>query len=161
MDEALVVNASPLIFLARIERLDLLASLAKLLVVPEAVIREIQAGSGRDGTADKVKVLPSILQVDDRPVPDRIRFWNLGAGESQVLAHGLERPGAEVVLDDLAARRCARSLGLSMIGTLGIVVLCRHRGVISAARPVIETLCEAGLRLGPALIDEALAKVGE
>jgi len=161
VDEALVVNASPLIFLARIERLDLLASLAKLLVVPEAVIREIQAGSGRDGTADKVKVLPSILQVDDRPVPDRIRFWNLGAGESQVLAHGLERPGAEVVLDDLAARRCARSLGLSMIGTLGIVVLCRHRGVISAARPVIETLCEAGLRLGPALIDEALAKVGE
>ena len=161
MDKALVVNASPLIFLARIERLDLLASLAKLLVVPEAVIREIQAGSGRDGTADKVKDLPSILQVDDRPVPDRIRFWNLGAGESQVLAHGLERPGAEVVLDDLAARRCARSLGLSMIGTLGIVVLCRHRGVISAARPVIETLREAGLRLKPALMDEALAKVGE
>lgn len=41
MDRALVVNASPLILLARIDRLDLLASLAKLLVVPEAVIREI------------------------------------------------------------------------------------------------------------------------
>lgn len=161
MDEVLVVNASPLIFLARIERLDLLASLGKLLVVPEAVIREIQAGSDRDETADKIKDLLSILQVGDRPVPDRIRFWNLGAGESQVLAHGLERPGAEVALDDLAARRCARSLGLSMIGTLGIVVLCRHRGVISAARPIIETLRGAGLRLKPALMDEALAKVGE
>lgn len=161
MDRALVVNASPLILLARIDLLDLLASLAKLLVVPEAVIREVQAGSHRDGTADKVKDLASILQVDDLPVPDRIRFWDLGAGESQVLAHALERPGAEVVLDDLAARRCARSLGLSMIGTLGIVVLCRHRGTISAARPVIEMLCEAGLRLKPALMDEALAKVGE
>jgi predicted nucleic acid-binding protein len=161
VDKALVVNASPLILLARIERLDLLASLAKSLVVPEAVIQEIQAGSHRDGTADKVKDFSSILQVDDRPVPDRIRFWNLGAGESQVLAHGLERSGAEVVLDDLAARRCARSLGLSMIGTLGIVVLCRHRGVISAARPIIETLREAGLRLKTALMDEALAKVGE
>ena len=161
MDRALVVNASPLILLARIERLDLLASLAKLLVVPEAVIREIQAGSDRDGTAGKIKDLASILQVDDRPVPDRIRFWDLGAGESQVLAHGLERPGMGVVLDDLAARRCARSLGLSMIGTLGVVVLCRHRGVISAARPVIEALREAGLRLKPALMDDALAKVGE
>jgi predicted nucleic acid-binding protein len=157
----LVVNASPLILLARIDRLDLLASLAKLLVVPKAVVREIQAGSDRDGTAGKVEALPSIFQVEDRPVPDRIRLWDLGAGESQVLVHAIERPGSEVVLDDLAARRCARSLGLSMIGTLGIVILCRHRGVLSAARPVIEMLCEAGLRLKPVLMNEALAKVGE
>jgi predicted nucleic acid-binding protein len=161
VDKALVVNASPLILLARIDRLDLLISLAKLLVVPEAVIREIQAGSDRDRTTDKIKDLPSIFRVDDRPVPDHIRIWDLGAGESQVLTHGLERPGAEVVLDDLAARRCARSLGLPMIGTMGIVLLCRHLGVISAARPVIETLREAGLRLKPALMDKALARVGE
>jgi predicted nucleic acid-binding protein len=117
VDRTLVVNASPLILLARIDRLDLLASLAKLLVLPEAVLREIQAGSHRDETADRVKNLPSIVQVSDRPTPDRIRLWDLGAGESQVLAYGLERPGVEVVLDDLAARRCARSLGLPMIGT--------------------------------------------
>lgn len=161
MDRVLVVNASPLILLSRTGRLDLLASLAKTLVVPEAVIREIRAGSDRDDTADRIKNLSSVLQVDDQPVPDRIRSWDLGAGESQVLVHGLERPGSEVVLDDLAARRCARSLGLPMIGTLGIVVLCRHRGLISAARPVIEALCNAGLRLKPRLVDEALAKVGE
>jgi predicted nucleic acid-binding protein len=148
-----------LIFLARIERLDLLASLAKLLVVPEAVIREIQAGSNRDGAADRVHDLVSILRVEDQP--DRIRLWDLGAGESQVLAHGLGRPGSEVVLDDLAARRCARSLDLPMIGTLGVVLLCRHRGVISAARPIIQALCNAGLRLKPALVDEALAKVNK
>jgi len=161
VDRALVVNASPLILLARIDRLDLLVSLAKLLVLPAAVVREIQAGSHRDETADRIKDLPSILRFADRPVPDRIRLWDLGAGESQVLAHGLERPGSEVVLDDLAARRCARSLGLPMIGTLGVVILCRHRGVISAARPIVEKLREAGLRLKPALMEEALAKVGE
>jgi predicted nucleic acid-binding protein len=161
VDRTLVVNASPLILLSRINRLDLLTSLAKLLVVPEAVAGEIQAGFHRDETADRIKNFSSILQVADRPVPDRIRLWDLGAGESQVLAHGLERPGAEVVLDDLAARRCARSLGLPMIGTLGVVILCRHRGVISAARPIIVKLYEAGLRLKPALMEEALAKVGE
>jgi len=48
-----------------------------------------------------------------------------------------------------------------MIGALGVVILCRHRGVISAARPVIEMLREAGLRLKPALMEKALAKVGE
>ena len=61
MDRVLVVNASPLIFLARIERLDLLTSLAKPLVVPAAVIREIQAGSDRDGAADQIHGLGSIL----------------------------------------------------------------------------------------------------
>lgn len=62
VDETLVVNASPLILLARIERLDLLASLAKILVVPEAVIREIQAGSDRDGTAEKIR---SVNEIDE------------------------------------------------------------------------------------------------
>lgn len=113
MDKVLVVNASPLIFLARIDRLDLLASLAKLLVVPEAVLREIEAGSDRDRTAEQLKADSSILRVDDLPVPDRIRLWDLGAGESQVLAHGLERPGSEVVLDDLAARRFTGSMSCS------------------------------------------------
>ncbi|MFL6198793.1 MAG: DUF3368 domain-containing protein [Thermoanaerobaculia bacterium] len=161
MDKVLVVNASPLIFLARIDRLDLLASLAKLLVVPEAVLREIEAGSDRDRTAEQLKADSSILRVDDLPVPDRIRLWDLGAGESQVLAHGLERPGSEVVLDDLAARRCALGLGLPMVGTLGVVILCRRRGLIPAARPVVEALVGAGLRLAPALVDGALARVGE
>lgn len=161
MDKTLVVNASPLILLSRTGRLDLLVSLAKSLIVPEAVIREIRAGSDRDDAAGRIRDLSSLLCVEDQPVPERIRSWDLGAGESQVLVHGLERPGAEVVLDDLAARRCARSLGLPMIGTLGIVVLCRHRGIIEAARPVVNALCAAGLRLKPALVDDALAKVGE
>lgn len=161
MDRVLVVNASPLIFLARIDRLDLLSSLAKLLVVPEAVLREIQAGSDRDRTAEQLKAVSSILRVDDLQVPDRIRLWDLGAGESQVLAHGLERPGSEVVLDDLAARRCALGLGLPMVGTLGVIILCRRRGLIHAARPVVEALLDAGLRLTPALVDGALARVGE
>jgi predicted nucleic acid-binding protein len=161
VDRTLVVNASPLILLARIDRLDLLASLADRLVVPEAVIREIQAGSHRDDTIERLKSLPSILRLADLSVPDRIHLWDLGAGEAQVLAHGLERQGAEVVLDDLAARRCARSLGLPMIGTVGVVILCRHRGILSSARPVIERLREAGLRLKPALMDEALSKVDE
>jgi len=66
VDRVLVVKASPLIFLARIDRLDLLVSLAKLLVVPEAVIREIQAVPIADGIADQLKALPSISWVDDR-----------------------------------------------------------------------------------------------
>jgi predicted nucleic acid-binding protein len=150
-----------LILLTRIERLDLLVALAEPLIVPESVFRELQAGSDRDDAADQINDLSPLLRVDDISLPDRISIWDLGAGESQVLAQGLQRPGSEVVLDDLAARRCAHSLDLPVIGTLGIVILCRHRGIIQAARPVVEALCSAGLRLKPELVTEALAKVGE
>lgn len=161
MADVLVVNASPLILFARIDRLDLFAKLAGSVVVPQAVLREVEAGSARDQAVAHVRRMASLTKVADRQVPDSIRAWDLGAGESQVLVHAVERPGAGVVLDDLGARRCAQSLGLPMMGSIGVVLLCRQRGIVEWARPLIEALCEVGLRLRPAIKDQALAKVGE
>lgn len=66
-----------------------------------------------------------------------------------------------MVLDDLAARRCAKSLQLPLVGSLGIALLCKHRGLIPKARPIVESLAASGLRLRPEFMDAALAKVGE
>ena len=49
MPKTWVIDASPLILLSRIERLDLLISLSTDLVVPLAVVEELDAGSHRDG----------------------------------------------------------------------------------------------------------------
>jgi len=46
-----IVNASPLVLLGKIGRLDLLESLAVSLAVPQSVIREIGAGSESDPAA--------------------------------------------------------------------------------------------------------------
>ena len=97
----------------------------------------------------------------DLEIPERIRIWDLGAGESQVLARGLVETRSEVVLDDLAARRCAQGLGLLMVGTLGVILLSRQRGLIDAARPLLEELRDFGFRLSSTLMNEALGKVGE
>jgi predicted nucleic acid-binding protein len=51
-------------------------------------------------------------------VAAEVAGWDLGSGETQVLALALSRGGPEVVLDDRQARRCARSLGLATTGTL-------------------------------------------
>ena len=52
-EPAWVVNASPLILLAKLERLDLLAALAPAVMVPQAVAEEIAAGAA-DGKLDSV-----------------------------------------------------------------------------------------------------------
>lgn len=161
MGRAFVVNASPLILLARIGQLGLLGSLAEQITIPLAVMHEVAAGRDRDEAAKIVGDFAAAKVIDDIEVPERIRLWDLGPGESQVLAHALSRPGVEAVLDDRAARRCARVMKIAYTGTLGIVLSCRRADVIPAARPLIEALLANGIRLAPSLIAESLAEVGE
>ncbi|WP_295458793.1 DUF3368 domain-containing protein [uncultured Thiodictyon sp.] len=78
-----------------------------------------------------------------------------------MLANCLGQSGAVAVLDDAAARQCARSLGIPIVGTLGIVLAAKRMGWIAAARPLVERLLSDGLYLSPSLVIEALAEVGE
>jgi hypothetical protein len=76
-------------------------------------------------------------------------------------AVALGLPGCRAVIDDLAARKCAASLGIPVIGTLGIVLRARRQGIIPAARPVVEDLLRGGMFLSRSLLDRALALVDE
>jgi predicted nucleic acid-binding protein len=107
-----VVNASPLILLARVQRLDLLTSVANTVLVPEAVLAEVDAGDDRDGAGTAVRAASALQLIPNLEIPRSIRLWDLGVGESQVLAKVLEAPGSEAILDDRTARRCGESLGI-------------------------------------------------
>lgn len=78
-----------------------------------------------------------------------------------MLSQALTSPDAGVVLDDLAARRCARVIGLRFTGTIGVVALAKRNGLLAAAAPVLNALIEAGLYVSPALIQGVLAELGE
>lgn len=65
------------------------------------------------------------------------------------------------MLDDLAARRCAASHGLAVIGSLGVVLRSKQRGLLDEARPWIMRLLEAGMFLDKAFVDRVLESVGE
>ncbi len=156
----LVVNASPLILLARIERLDLLTAVGNSVEIPAAVMQEVSAGSERDGAGPRVQTTPGLDVVPDIEVPKTIDAWDLGLGESQVIARALA-DRREAVVDDRAARRCAESLGLQVVGTVGIIASARKAGIISAARPLLDALLEQGLRLSPILLRAVLSELGE
>jgi len=157
----LVVNASPLILLSRIGRLDLLPALGGAVVVPQSVLSELEAGNHVDGAADAVRANSALVVVPDVGVPASLLAWDLGAGETQVLSHCLERVGALAVLDDRAARRCAEAFELARLGTLGVVVRAKRQGLVRKARPLLEALMSHGLRLKPEFVRAVLQKVGE
>lgn len=155
-----VVNASPVIFLTQIRSLSLLQELATTVAIPAAVREEVLAGAGRHDSLTPVELPGWMVVVPDLPVPVEVAGWDLGAGESQVLAH-VARTEWEAVLDDQQARRCARALGISMTGTLGVLLRAKRAGLIPAARPLLEALLRKGLYLADDLVLTALAEVGE
>ena len=77
------------------------------------------------------------------------------------MTSALEKPDTGVVLDDLQARKCAELFEISLIGTLGLVVSAKRKGVIAVARPVIERLIAVGLYISSALLTNILVGIGE
>jgi predicted nucleic acid-binding protein len=107
MSRRWVVNASPLILLGKIDQIPLLSKLADELIVPDAVAREVGARhEGELVLAEVVSFSNARLEVEV-PISSELAAWDLGAGESQVIALASARSESRAVLDDLEARRCA------------------------------------------------------
>lgn len=155
------INASPLIFLTKGGFLELLHLVSPEIIVPAAVAKEIQEYGVSDVTAQAIASTSWLVVVETPPVPAIIQNWDLGAGESAVLTWGYLHPSTEVILDDLAARRCATALGIPVRGTLGLVLKAKQQGTIQAARPVLEQLRLCGMYLSDRVMNQALALVGE
>ena len=160
MGERWVVNASPLIALARAGHADWLAALCDEVVVPAAVRGEVLAGP-LDAAA-QVLAGDSFAVVDTPAPSPALAGWDLGAGETAVLAWAESRPGWTAVLDDRAARRCAAGLGVPVLGTLSVVARARLRGLTPSAADVLRVIRANGFRIDDAVVAPfLLAAVGE
>ena len=160
MAEPAVVNASPLVVLARADLLDLLKLEGEPVFVPDAVEREVRHHSP-DAASRSLDSQRWLHVVASPPIPRLIEAWDLGEGESSVLAWAQAHPGCVAILDDLAARRCASALGIACRGCLGLVLLAKNCGILPKARPIVRKLRDAGLYLSDSVVDRALALVGE
>lgn len=161
MSDTLVVNASPLIFLGNAGRLDLLrATGASRIIVPQAVFDEVTATRHDDHAARALEESDWIERVASIHMPPTITEWDLGAGESAVIAVALGITGARPVIDDQAGRRCALALGLDVMGTIGVVIGAYRQGQIENPRRVLLDLRAAGMWLSDGVIEGALRMIG-
>jgi predicted nucleic acid-binding protein len=161
VDNSYIINASPLIFFSRGQKMELLHQLAGHILVPEPVANEIRMRGPKDITTKTLKNTSWIEIITPPPTPENISEWALGPGESSVLAYAYMNPGIEAIIDDLNGRRCAALLNIPVRGTLGMILVAKKRGLITKARPVIEELINAGLYLSRQILDEALKRVDE
>lgn len=161
MDEAAVLDASPIILLARAGFLDLLCVLDRPLVVLHPVAEEVLQ-RGPDDIAARALQRTELFTASPAPEVDpSVGRWNLGRGESAVLSWARTRPGCLAVLDDLQARRCAEWLQIPTSGTVGIVLRAKNSGLVDAARPVLRQLISVGMYLADRTLNAVLLRVGE
>ncbi|HUM37330.1 MAG TPA: DUF3368 domain-containing protein [Anaerolineae bacterium] len=157
-----VVDASPLIFLAKLERLDLLRQAAGSVCLPQAVADEIQA---RPDMATQVleqalRTWIEVRVVDNRMAVDLL-LAELDLGEAEVIVLAKILNAEYVVMDDLDARRFARRVGLRPVGTPGLLLTARLRGEIPSLQAEIQRLEKFGFRVSSALKAQLLRAAGE
>jgi predicted nucleic acid-binding protein len=108
MDEGpIVCNTGPLIALAMVGHLEILAKLYRRVLIPEAVLREaVGSGAGRVGAAE-VKAAGWLERISgDLPV-EPLLMQELGPGESEVIAAAHQLRARLVLIDERRARRIA------------------------------------------------------
>jgi predicted nucleic acid-binding protein len=159
----LVFNASPIIVLAKSGLLDRILPLGTHVIIPRPVAEEINAVKDPHDPAAvwlrKPDAQPLLTNAPE--CSPFVGAWDLGAGESSVIMLSLDGDGRQAVLDDLAARRCASALGIRVIGTIGLLLMAKQRGLIPAIRPALQSVEDAGLFLSASQRDLILSRSGE
>jgi len=158
----LVLDSSPLITLARINQLPLLQNLTKQTIIPSEVYQEIvTSGKNKPGAL----AIPKADWLTEKTATDRLIIdrlaQRLGRGETEAIALAKELPGSIVVLDDALARRIAQEEGSKVIGTLGLLIHAKHKGLLSSIKPILQDLQQAGFYLDQTLIDHVLRESRE
>jgi predicted nucleic acid-binding protein len=156
-----IVNASPLILLAKTGNLGLLHLAGDPVFVPRAVEQEILQGGPTDPATQALRHTNWLQVVDPGPDAPLLLPYRLDPGEAAVLTWALAHPGTMALLDDLAARRCAIALGIGHQGSAGLVVAAKQQSLIPLARPALEQLRRAGLYLSDTVMNQILVRVGE
>ena len=154
MTEAPIIsNSSPLIGLDRIGQLELLQRLFNTIVVPPAVVHEVGV----------VTTLPAWIEQRDlkQAIGPHILSAALGAGESEAISLALEAQARLLILDDRPARRLAQALRITVIGTVGVVLLAKRANLLPAIRPSLDALLQHDFRISQRLYEQALSDAGE
>lgn len=157
----IVSNTTPLIALAWLKRLDLLATLFTTVHIPEAVRDEIKAKPQAIGVAELEAADWLIVTPVTNPLAVELLLDQLDLGESQaiVLAHELD---ADLLLmDERRGRRRALQSGVTVVGTLGILVEARQQKPTGPLRPMLDLLRNLPFHMSDILYSEVLSRVGE
>jgi predicted nucleic acid-binding protein len=144
----IIANSTPLVHLSAIGRLKVLKEICGEIRIPEEVYQEVvEFGSGKPGAREvKQAKWIHVESVKDKLALAALQS-RLGAGESACIVLAKELPSNLLILDDRLARLEAEALGLTVTGTVGLLLRAGQKGSIDFPKTLRE-LVDSGFRLG-------------
>ena len=165
-----VFDATPLIYLAKAERLDVIETLDEPRVVPKAVYREVVTTGVEQGYDDARRIERAVedglvdvvaVDTDDSPVATRLaRHPGLSDADAAVLACADARD-AVAVMDESAGRSAAGVEDVETRGTAYVVVTAVRDGALSTAdgRDAIDAMIDGGWYVAPDVYTKIVEKL--
>lgn len=160
---SIVADSGPLIAFARSQRLGLLQQVAGSIVVPATVYAECAHQAEKPGAAALIEARAAgHLDVrEDSAASSRLgTLPALGAGEIAALAMALEL-GCPLLMDDRLGRRVAALHRIPVVGSAGILLAAKDRGLLAEIAPILAAWRSWGYFLSPLLVEAVLRRAGE
>jgi len=151
MPKIIISDTSCLIILNKIGELYLLRQLYNTVTITEDILLEYG------------EQLPDWIEVQQAKDQFRQQLleMQIDKGEASAIALALETEDNIVILDDWKARKLAERLGLSVTGTLGVIIKAKKSGLIASIKPYLDKIRETNFRISEELEQIALKEANE
>ncbi|MBE9136505.1 DUF3368 domain-containing protein [Nodosilinea sp. LEGE 07088] len=156
-----ISNTSPLLYLYRIDVVNWLPQVFGEVWIPSAVEIELQAGQDKGYDVPIPSNYPWLRVTEPGSIPIDWQRLDLGSGELAAMALAAEHPKKIVLLDDTLARRTAQLAGLTVWGTLKILLEAKSQGLTESIQPLVSRLNDAGMWLSDDIRQRVLTLAGE
>lgn len=157
-----IVNSTPLIVLSNINYLHLLKDLYKDIYIPQAVYDEVTAKN--DSACQQIKNNLNwihICKIQDQS-QKRMYQAKLHDGEVEVMILAQENQNKDlVIIDDNSAKKTAKYLGLTVTGSLGVILKAKKQGLITSVIPLLNQLIQNGFYISPEVFEFVKDEAGE
>ena len=174
MKKIVIADAGPLIALARIGQLDLLAQLFGTVTLTDLVALDaLEIGGGIfPDTEALAKALAQpwleTITLSENSL-DACRDWvnlhqiDMGEASALVLAsqHIAQGDVVLVIVDESRGRQAAQHVGMAILGTAGLLLLAKKFGLVPTVKPLLLALQAQSYFLSARLVEAVLRQAGE
>lgn len=153
----IVSDTAPISELAKVEYLDLLPQLFGKVVIPQGVFNELQIGQHPAAFIVQNLAWLEVVTVDNQQLVEELqKSFHLHLGESEAIALAEEIGASQLLIDEKAARKVALARKLPIIGTMGILLLAKRRGLLDSVKDVLNEMQAKGTRISVSLYGQVL-----
>ena len=158
----IVSDTTPISELAKVDHLDLLPKLFGKVVIPQGVFDELQVGEHPAAKLVQNLSWLEVVTVDNQQLVRELQqSFKLDLGESEAIALAEEISASQLLINERAARKVAMARKLPLIGTVGILLLAKRRGLLDSVKDVLDEMQAQGMRISDRLYVQVLTLAQE